>query len=113
MANVSRDIALSALEKSSLTRFTRHTITDISTLEQQFEEIRRLGYAVDREEYTNGVCCLASPLRDHAGSVVGAISTSMPSSQFVAWDESRLAAQLKAVALCVSAPLGIPKAAGL
>ena len=113
MANVSRDIALTALEKSSLTRCTRHTITDISTLEQQFEEIRRLGYAVDREEYTNGVCCLASPLRDHAGSVVGAISTSMPSPQFVAWDESRLAAQLKAVALHISANLGTSKAASL
>jgi DNA-binding IclR family transcriptional regulator len=108
MANVSRDIALSALEKSSLTRCTRHTITDISTLEQQFEEIRRLGYAVDREEFTNGMCCLASP-----GSVVGAISTSMPSSQFVAWDESRLAAQLKAVTLQVSASLGTSKALSL
>jgi len=113
MANLSRDIALSALEKSSLTRCTRNTITDISTLEQQFEEIRRLGYAVDREECINGVCCLASPLRDHAGSLVGAISTSMPSSQFVAWDESRLAAQLKAVALHVSATLGTSRAASL
>src|SRR5438270_12524456 len=68
---------------------------------------------VDREEYTNGACCLASPLRDHAGSVVGAISTSMPSSQFVAWDESRLAAQLKAVALHVSSTPGTSKAASL
>src|SRR5438270_14012919 len=60
---------------------------------------------VDRAEYTNAVCCLASPLRDHAGSVVGAISTSMPSSQVVPWHESRLAARLKAVALHISAPL--------
>jgi IclR family transcriptional regulator, acetate operon repressor len=113
MANLSRDLALSALEKSSLTRCTRHTITDISILEQQFEEIRRLGYGVDREEYTNGVHCLASPLRDHAGSVVGAIGTSMSSAQFLAWDESRLAAQLKAVALHVSATLGTSNAASL
>jgi DNA-binding IclR family transcriptional regulator len=45
--------------------------------------------------------------------VVGAISTSMPLTQFVAWDESRLAAQLKAVALHVSATLGTVKAASL
>ena len=113
MANVSRDLALSALEKSSLTRCTRHTITDLSTLEQQFEEIRRLGYAVDREEYANGVGWLASPLRDQTGSVVGAIGTSMSSAQFLAWDESRLAAQLKSVALHVSATLGTSKAASL
>jgi hypothetical protein len=37
----------------------------------------------------------------------------MPSSQFVAWDESRLAAQLKAVALQVSASLSAFKAASL
>jgi IclR family KDG regulon transcriptional repressor len=113
MANVSRDLAHSALEKSSLTRCTRHTITDLSTLEQQFEQIRRLGYAVDREEYANGVCCLASPLRYQAGSVVGAIGTSMSCAQFVAWDEWRLAAQLKSVALHVSATLGTSKAASL
>ena len=113
MANVSRDLALSALEKSRLTRCTRHTITDISILQQQFEEIRRLGYAVDREEYTNGVCCLASPLRDQGGSVIGAIGTSMSSAQFLAWDESRLAAQLKSVALHVSTTLGTFKTASL
>jgi DNA-binding IclR family transcriptional regulator len=111
IANLSRDIALSALEKSGLTKCTRHTITDRSILEGQFEEIRRLGYAVDREEYITGVCCLASPLRNSAGSVVGAISASMPSSQFIAWDESRLGAYLRAAAL--SATLGTSRAASM
>jgi IclR family KDG regulon transcriptional repressor len=110
IANLSPAIALSALEKSGLTRCTRHTITDRSILGHQFEEIRRLGYAVDREEYADGLCCLASPLRDDAGSVVGAISTSMPSSQFIAWDESHLGAHLKAAALHVSAGLGTSSA---
>lgn len=113
MANLNRDIALSALEKNGLTKCTRHTITETSILEQQFEEIRRLGYAVDREEYLNGVCCLASPLRDNSGIVVGAISTSMPSSQFIAWDESRLGAHLKAAALQVSVTLGASRAASM
>jgi IclR family transcriptional regulator, KDG regulon repressor len=106
IANLSPDIALPALEKSGLTKCTRNTITDMSILEQQFEGIRRLGYAVDREECVNGVCCLAVPLRDHAGNVVGAISTSMPASEFIAWDESRLGGHLKAAALNVSATLG-------
>jgi IclR family acetate operon transcriptional repressor len=83
----------------------------MSTLEQQLEEIRRLGYAVDREESRNGVCCLASPLRDHAGNVLGAISTSMPSSQFIEWDEYRLGGYLKAAAHQVKAILGSSEAA--
>jgi IclR family KDG regulon transcriptional repressor len=105
IANMSPDAALSALDKGALTRYTRHTITDRSILAREFEEIRRSGYAVDREECLNGVCCLASPLRDNAGSVVGAISTSMPSSQFIEWDEARLAAHLKAAAVRVSASI--------
>ncbi len=104
IAGLSRELTLSALAKSGgLTKCTRHTITDLSILEQQMEEIRRLGYAIDREESISGVCCLASPLRDPAGAVVGAISTSMLSSQFLAWDECRLGAHLKAAALHVSA----------
>jgi IclR family KDG regulon transcriptional repressor len=107
IASLSRDIARSALEKSGLAKCTRHTITDMSSLEQELEEIRRLGYAVDREESENGVCCLASPLRDHAGNVLGAISTSMPYSQFNAWDESHLGAHVKAAAIYVKATLGL------
>ena len=102
VANLSQDIAVSALEKSGLTRLTRRTITERSILERQFKEIRIFGYAVDREECISGVCCLASPLRDTAGDVIGAISTSMPSSEFIAWDESRLGARIKAAALRVS-----------
>jgi IclR family acetate operon transcriptional repressor len=110
MANLDPEIALSALEKSGLTRYTRHTITERSVLERQFEEIRRLGYAVDREESMNGLCCLASPLKDNAGSVVGAIGTSMQTSRFVTWDESRLGTHLKAAALQVSTGLATSRA---
>ena len=110
MANVDREIALSALDKSGLTKCTRNTITERSVLERQFEEIRRLGYAVDREESVNGLCCLASPLRDTTGSVVGAISTSMQTPRFLTWDESRLGAHLKAAALYVSTGLAASRA---
>jgi DNA-binding IclR family transcriptional regulator len=111
IASLSPDIAHSALEKAGLAKCTRHTITDVSILEQQLEEIRRLGYAVDREESENGVCCLASPLRDHAGNVLGAISTSMPYSQFDVWDESHLGAHIKAAALHVKTSLGLSETA--
>jgi IclR family KDG regulon transcriptional repressor len=109
LANLSQEIALSALEKSGLTRLTRRTITERPVLERQFEDIRRLGYAVDREEYLNGLCCLASPLRDSDGKVVGAISTSMSSPEFAAWDEFGLGSRIKAAALRVSSTLESPE----
>jgi IclR family transcriptional regulator, KDG regulon repressor len=112
-ANLSQGVACSALEKRGLVKYTRFTITDQATLQEQFRGIRRLGYAVDREEYISGVCCLASPLLDGTGSLVGAISTSMPSSRFLAWEESRLGAHVKAAALQVSEALGASRAGAM
>lgn len=105
MANLDRDVALSALERSGLVKFTRHTITDPSVLWQQFQEIRRLGYGIDCEECINDICCLASPLRDRSGAVVGAVSASMPYSRFIAWDESQLGIHLKTAAMQISTTL--------
>jgi len=42
--------------------FTPHTLTSAEALHQEFEEIRRRGYAVDREEHEPGIVCLAIPL---------------------------------------------------
>jgi IclR family transcriptional regulator, KDG regulon repressor len=109
IANLNSDLALSALKKNGLTRYTRHTITDPSVLGQQFENIRRLGYAVDREEDLEGICCLASPIRNSEGLVVGAISTTMPSSQFIALDELCLGAHVKVAAQHISTALIISR----
>ena len=112
-ANLNQSLVSSALEKVGLTRYTRWTITDPLTLQRQFQEIRQIGYAIDREEYIDGVCCLGSPLRDQTGSPFGAICTSMPSSQFRTWEEPRLGAHIKAAALQVSAMLGTYQVADL
>ena len=106
IANLDQDVAFPTLERSGLAKFTRRTITDLPILRQQFQEIRRLGYAIDREECIRGVCCLASPLRNCLGAVVGAVSASMPYSQFIAWDEFQLGSHLKAAAMKMSATLG-------
>jgi IclR family KDG regulon transcriptional repressor len=91
-----RGSAASALKQRGMTRYTRRTITDPAALEKQLEEIRFQGYAVDREECYEGVCCLACPVIDWTGEVVGSISTSMPTSRFLAQDEHLIATSLKA-----------------
>jgi IclR family KDG regulon transcriptional repressor len=92
----------SALKKNGMARRTLRTIHDVALLEQELEQVRRRGYAVDREEYADGVCCIGSPIRNWTGATLGAISASMPASRFGAWCESRLVARLKTAALDLS-----------
>jgi IclR family KDG regulon transcriptional repressor len=106
LASMDRQKAASAMDRIALTRNTGHTITDITILQKQLEQIRRQGYAVDRGECTDGTCCIGSSVVDCTGTVIGAISTSMPTSLFLTWEESRLSARLKAAAFTVSTTLG-------
>jgi DNA-binding IclR family transcriptional regulator len=68
------------LKRRKLARRTRNTITDPEKLRLELRKIRRLGYAVDLEEYAEGVSCLAVPMED--GDIPYAICLSAPSSRF-------------------------------
>jgi DNA-binding IclR family transcriptional regulator len=80
-----------------LRRMTRHTIDDPATLHTALAEIRERGYAIDREENTEGIVCvaMAMPLRRPA---VDAISLSVPSTRLDAGVEDRIVEALRAAA---------------
>lgn len=59
-----------------LPRFTDNTITDIDSLRNELEIIRTRGYAIDLEEETPGVKCIAMPIRNAVGYPCAAISIS-------------------------------------
>ncbi|RLA98866.1 MAG: IclR family transcriptional regulator [Deltaproteobacteria bacterium] len=58
--------------------FTKNTITDKETFLKHLAEIRKKGYAIDNEEYEEGVRCVAAPVWDYTGNVVAGISVSGP-----------------------------------
>jgi IclR family acetate operon transcriptional repressor len=58
--------------------FTSNTITDADRLIEELRLVRRNGHALDREEFQPGVFCVGAAIRDHLGTVVGAISASTP-----------------------------------
>jgi IclR family acetate operon transcriptional repressor len=59
-------------------RYTEHTITEFPVLLESLRVVRRNGYALDREEHLPGVFCVGAAIRDHVGTVIGAISASTP-----------------------------------
>lgn len=65
-----------------LEALTDRTITDRATFLAELETIRERGYATDDGESTVGLRCVAGPVRDKTGSVIAAISISVPSPRF-------------------------------
>jgi DNA-binding IclR family transcriptional regulator len=66
------------LEVYGLAPRTPKTIVDRRALLQEFESVRKAGYAFDREESTLGGICVGAAIRSKSGNVVAAISVSTP-----------------------------------
>ena len=60
--------------RAGLPARTEHTITSLESLATEIAQVRRLGYALDREENVPGLGCVAAPIRDHAGTVKYGVS---------------------------------------
>lgn len=64
-----------------LERLTDRTITDADQLEAELDRIRQRGYAVDQEEFSPGVACVAAPILVN-GIAIAAYSISAPIARF-------------------------------
>ena len=62
----------------SLARYTDKTIVDRSQLLAQIKEVSDGGFAVDRGEFIEDVCCVAVPVQDYARSLVGSLAVAGP-----------------------------------
>lgn len=61
--------------------YTVRTITDPQMLQHHLEQVRSQGYAIDDEEFDQGVRCLAVPVYDFRGECIAAIGISGPTSR--------------------------------
>lgn len=66
------------LERTELTAVTPKSVTDKDALKRDIEEVRRSGIAFDDGEFNPEVRCVAVPVKDFTGQVIGAIGISGP-----------------------------------
>lgn len=80
--------------RRKLKEFTPNTIIERVLLQAELAEIVERGYAVDDEEITRGMICVAAPVRDPDGEIAGALSCTFPS-----WirDERGIDSEIQAV----------------
>jgi len=81
LADDGPDAANAYAQRAGLTRLTDHTLTDPAVLGAELEQVRALGYAIDREEAEKGVSCIAAGIRDDEGNLVAGLSVSAPSDR--------------------------------
>jgi DNA-binding IclR family transcriptional regulator len=62
--------------------FTPNTLASMRKLHEELETIRARGHATDNEEYTLGVRCVATPIRNHLGGTIAALSVSFPTFRY-------------------------------
>lgn len=86
-------------------KYTPYTITDKTVLEQQLNQIRAVGYSVDRQELEEGLICFGAPVFDHQGNCVAAVSLSMLLARMSRTEED-IITDIKACANEISKLLG-------
>jgi IclR family transcriptional regulator, acetate operon repressor len=94
LALVDPSIREAYLAKHPLEQRTNNTIVDREKLEKEFEVIRARGYAIDDEEFYEGLQCLAVPVEGLGGWFV--LGISVPKERFEKNLEKYLAALLNA-----------------
>jgi DNA-binding IclR family transcriptional regulator len=106
LAYLAPQISDALLETMELTRFTPHTIVSAAKLRAEMKKIRENGYAVDAEENTSGVRCVAAPVFDRSGNIVAAISLTGPVQQLTEDRLPRIADKAKEAARQLTSALG-------
>ncbi|MEQ5800555.1 IclR family transcriptional regulator C-terminal domain-containing protein [Halomonas sp. H10-9-1] len=78
MAWLPEDELARILAEQGLSRVTENTLHTAETLREGLAEIRRQGFACDREEHAIGLHCVAACIHDEHGTPLAAISVSGP-----------------------------------
>jgi DNA-binding IclR family transcriptional regulator len=94
------------LASAGLSRFTPRTITSLDALNAHLEKAARDGYACAVEEFEEGLNAIATPVRDHTGQVIAALSASGPAYRFTRERLDEVVPDVVAAAAAISHRMG-------
>jgi DNA-binding IclR family transcriptional regulator len=104
------DRELSAyLESMTLVAMSPKTIVSVDRLKAEIARIRRCGYAVDDEELSLGLRCVAAPIFDYTGKPNYALSISGPAQRMTKKKIDAIQAKLVPMCRKISRQLGAPQ----
>ena len=98
----------SRLLRKGLAKLTARSITEPHVLANQLDQIRATDVAFEAGESNPDVSCVAAPIRDHSGTVVAALSISVPDMRWNHRSPAEWAAFASDGAALFSAELGFP-----
>jgi DNA-binding IclR family transcriptional regulator len=97
------------VRQCSFRRYTDKTITSADRFRTEIEEIRRRGYAIDDEEWEEGLRCVSAAVRDSSGEVIAAVSIAGPIFRMISENLPKYSAKVIDTAAAISASLGYAK----
>ena len=78
LAFMPRKVSDALIASSGISQMTRKSHVTAESLWRDLDAIRKRQFAFDDEEHSDGLRCVAAPLFDKSGIVIGALSTSGP-----------------------------------
>lgn len=106
LAHADRDAVEAIVAERGLRRYAPHTICDPEQLRAELERVRAQGYAMDNEEYEEGLRCIGAPIVGHTGHVVAAIGIGGPVTRVTPERADALAALVMKAAANLSKRMG-------
>lgn len=94
------------IRQQGLKGYTRNTITRRPALKSELQAVRHRGYALDEEEFEEGLKCIAAPVFDHSGNAIAAISIAGAAFRLNAGRIPSLSRAVMYAAACLSRSLG-------
>jgi len=93
-------------DKNEVMAYTKRTITDKLKMKTELKKVKRLKYAIDREEYEVGLICVAIPIFNQNQEVIASLSASGPSSRFEEDAVQHYVATLQMGAMAIQREIG-------